>query len=303
MRIFITGGAGFIGTHLCKKLLELNHDVTVYDNFSNSSQKNFTSIIKKKVTLISGDILDNSKLVTSMKNHDVVIHLAAQISVSESIKNPKLTFDVNVDGTQNVLDACLKNNITKIIATSTAAVYQNNSTKIILNESSTTEPLSPYGASKLEMENRIINFSSMHKITASILRLFNVYGIGQSLEYAGVITKFKENIQNNSPFIIFGDGSAIRDFVHVDDVVDAIILAISHPKNLLCNIASGTSTSISDLAKTIISLSNTGIKILYTPPRSGEIMFSSADISLAKETLKFIPKISLKNGLEQFMSK
>ena len=303
MRIFITGGAGFIGIHLCKKLLELNHDITVYDNFSNSLQENFTSKIKQKVTLISGDILDNSKLVTSMKNHDVVIHLAAQISVSESIKNPKLTFDVNVDGTQNVLDACLENNITKIIATSTAAVYQNTSTKTILNETSPVEPLSPYGKSKLQMEKKIVDFASIHKIPAIILRLFNVYGIGQSLEYAGVITKFKENIQNNSPLIIFGDGSAIRDFVHIDDVVDSIILSISHSKNFICNIASGTSTSVSDLAKTIISLSHKDTKILYNPSRSGEIMFSIADISKAKETLNFIPKIPLKNGLEQFMSK
>jgi UDP-glucose 4-epimerase len=238
-----------------------------------------------------------------MKNHDVVIHLAAQISVSESIKNPKLTFDVNVDGTQNVLDACLENNITKIIATSTAAVYQNTSTKTILNETSPVEPLSPYGISKLQMEKKIVDFASIHKIPAIILRLFNVYGIGQSLEYAGVITKFKENIQNNSPLIIFGDGSAIRDFVHVDDVVDSIILSISHSKNFICNIASGTSTSVSDLAKTIISLSHKDTKILYNPSRSGEIMFSIADISKAKETLNFIPKISLKNGLELFISK
>ena len=303
MRIFITGGAGFIGIHLCKKLLELNYDVTVYDNFSNSLQENFISIMKQKVTLIPGDILDHSKLITSMKNHDVVIHLAAQISVSESIRNPKLTFDVNVHGTQNVLNACLQNNITKIIATSTAAVYQNTSTKIILNEKSPVETLSPYGESKLEMENKIINFTSMHKINATILRLFNVYGIGQSLEYAGVITKFKEHIQNNSPLIIFGDGSAIRDFVHIDDVVNAIILSISHSKNSLCNIASGISTSISELAQIMIALSDKDIKISNESLRSGEIMFSSSDISLAKEILKFTPKITLKHGLEQFMSK
>ena len=303
MRIFITGGAGFIGIHLCKKLLELNHSVTVYDNFSNSLQENFISIMKQKVTLIPGDILDHSKLITSMKNHDVVIHLAAQISVSESIRNPKLTFDVNVHGTQNVLNACLQNNITKIIATSTAAVYQNTSTKIILNEKSPVEPLSPYGESKLEMEKKIINFASTNKINAIILRLFNVYGIGQSLEYAGVITKFKENIQNNSPLIIFGDGSAIRDFVHIDDVVNAIILSISHSKNSLCNIASGISTSISELAQIMIALSDKDIKISNESLRSGEIMFSSSDISLAKEILKFTPKITLKHGLEQFMSK
>jgi UDP-glucose 4-epimerase len=303
MRIFITGGAGFIGIHLCKKLLELNHDITVYDNFSNSLQENFTSIIKQKVTLISDDILDYSKLVTSMKNHDIVIHLAAQISVPASIKNPKLTFDVNVNGTQNVLNACLQNNITKIIAASTAAVYQNTSTKIILDETSHVEPQSPYGESKLEMENKIIDFASIPNIDATILRFFNVFGIGQSLEYAGVITKFKENLQNNSPLIIFGDGDATRDFVHVDDVVDAIILAISNSKNILYNIASGTSTSISDLAKIMISISQKDIKVLHKPKNPGDIKFSSANISLAKEILKFTPKISLKSGLEQFMSK
>ncbi len=303
MRIFITGGAGFIGIHLCKKLLELNHDVTVYDNFSNSLEENFISIIKQKVTLISGDILDNSKLVTSMKNHNIVIHLAAKISVPESIKNPKLTFDVNVNGTQNVLNACLQNDITKIIAASTAAVYQNTSTKIILDEASPVEPQSPYGESKLEMENKIIDFASIHNIDATILRLFNVFGIGQSLEYAGVITKFKENIQNNSSLVIFGDGTVTRDFVHVDDVVDAIILATSHSKNSIYNIASGTSTSISNLAETMIAISGKDIEIIYQPSRSGDIMFSATDIPLAKETLKFTPKISLKRGLEQFMSK
>jgi len=302
MRIFITGGAGFIGIHLCKKLLELNHDITVYDNFSNSSKDNFESIIKQKITLISGDILDLSKLDASMKDHDVVIHLAAQISVSESIKNPKSTFEINVNGTQNVLDACLKNNITKIIATSTAAVYQNTSTKTILDETSPVVPLSPYGESKLEMENKIIAFCSVHKINASILRLFNVYGIGQSLEYAGVITKFYEKLQNNSPLIIFGDGTAVRDFVHVDDVINAIILSISYSSSFTCNIASGTSTSIFDLAKTMIALSQKDLKILNKSTRIGEIMFSAADITLAKKNLGFVPKISLKSGLEQFMS-
>ena len=166
MRLFITGGAGFIGIHLCKKLLELNHDVTVYDNFSNSSQENFASIIKQKVTLISGDILDISKLVTSMQNHDVVIHLAAQISVPESVKNPKVTFDVNVNGTHNVLESCKKNKISKIITASTAAVYQNVSEKTILNESSVTEPSSPYGSSKFEMENMINDFTQTHNVNA-----------------------------------------------------------------------------------------------------------------------------------------
>jgi len=301
MKVFITGGAGFIGTHLCKKLLTQNHDITVYDNFSNSFQENFTSIIKNKVTIISGDILDYSKLVPSMKNHDVVIHLAAKISVSESIKNPRSTFDTNVQGTLNVLNSCIQNDITKIIATSTAAVYPNTSAKTILDETSPTIPSSPYGESKLEMEKKINDFTSTNKICATILRLFNVYGYGQSPEYAGVITQFKEKIQNDSPLTIYGDGSAVRDFVHVDDVIDAIILAITHTSSTY-NIASGTSTSISDLAKMMITLTNKEIQILYNPSRPGDILYSTADISFAKTNLGFTPKISLKSGLEKFLS-
>jgi UDP-glucose 4-epimerase len=274
----------------------------VYDNFSNSSQENFLSIINNKINLISGDILDLSKLEHSMNNHDVVIHLAAKISVSDSVKNPKETFDVNVCGTQNVLESCAKNNISKIIAISTAAVYQNISEKMILDETSPVKPLSPYGESKLEMEKIILDFSSKYKIDAIILRLFNVYGIGQSLEYAGVITKFYEKLQNNSPLIIFGDGTAVRDFVHVDDVINSIILSISYSSSFTYNIASGTSTSIYDLAKTMIALSHKDLKILNKPSRTGEIMFSAADISLAEKNLGFIPKISLISGLEQFMS-
>ena len=151
------------------------------------------------------------------------------------------------------------------------------------------------------MEKKINDFASTNKICATILRLFNVYGNGQSSEYAGVITQFKEKMNNNSPLTIYGDGSAVRDFVHVDDVTDAIILATTH-QNSTYNIASGTSTSILDLAKMMITLSHKEIQILYKPSRPGDILYSAADITLAKTNLGFIPKISLKKGLEQFLS-
>jgi UDP-glucose 4-epimerase len=290
MRIFITGGTGFIGIHLCKKLLELNHNVTVYDNFSNSSQISFLSLIDRKVNLITGDILDSSKLEHSMNNHDVVIHLAAKISVSQSIKNPQETFDVNVCGTQNVLESCTKNDIPKIIAISTAAVYQNVSEKMILDETSSVHPLSPYGESKLEMEKKIINFSSKHKIDAIILRLFNVYGIGQSPEYAGVITKFLSDIENNLSLTVFGDGSQTRDFVSVHDVIDSIILSLySDNVSGIYNIGSGKSISILDLAKLMIKQSGKNLKIIFQKPRTGEIQFSRTFISKAKNSLNFIP--------------
>jgi len=287
MRIFITGGAGFIGTHLCQKLAQ-THDVTIYDNFSNSNQENFSSKTQK-VSIISGDILNYQKLSSAMKNHNIVIHLAAKIDVIDSIINPELTFETNVKGTQNVLDSCISNGITKIITTSSASIYQNVSDGAITEENK-TEPLSPYGKSKLEMEKIITN----SKIDSTILRLFNVYGNNST---SGVIVNFKENIQNNKPLTIFGDGKAIRDFVHVDDVINGIVLSISS-KSGIFNIASGTGTSINDLAKLFIHLSEKKSEIIFKPARDDEIIHSVADISLAQKELGFFPQISLNNGLK-----
>ena len=291
MRIFITGGAGFIGTHLCQKLAQ-THDVTIYDNFSNSIQENSLSTTQN-VSIISGDILDYQKLSSAMKNHNIVIHLAAKIDVINSIINPELTFETNVTGTQNVLDSCMLNGITKIIATSSAAIYQNVSDGAITEENK-TEPLSPYGKSKLEMEKIITN----SKIDSTILRLFNVYGNDST---SGVIVNFKENIQNNKPLIIFGDGKAIRDFVHVDDVINGIVLSISS-KSGIFNIASGNGTSINDLAKLFIHLSEKKSEIIFKPARDGEIIHSVADISLAQKELGFFPQISLNDGLKTIFS-
>jgi UDP-glucose 4-epimerase len=297
MRIFITGGAGFIGIHLCKKLLKLDHTITVYDDFSNSSQENFLSKINGKINLITGNILDYPSLEHSMNKHDVVIHLAAKISVSDSVKNPESTFDVNVNGTTNVLESCAKNNVSKIIVTSTAAVYQNVSEQTILDESSDVGPSSPYGESKLEMEHKIISFTSKNDINAVILRLFNVYGIGQSLEYAGVITKFLDDIESNNDLTIFGDGKQTRDFVYIDDVVDAIIFSINTPNFGIYNIASGDSTSIINLAHILIKQSSKNLKLQFNSSRQGEIKFSTASILKAKKYLNFEPNFEISQGL------
>ena len=276
MNIFITGGAGFIGTHLCKKLSAL-HKVTVYDDFSNCNQKDFTAT--SDVKLVIGDILDGAQLSRSMKNHDVVIHLAAKTDVVDSIDNPDDTFQTNVVGTQNVLDSCISNNITKLIVTSSAAVYKSSDG--IVSESSDTKPSSPYGQSKLDMEKIIISSG----INYSILRLFNVYGSGST---GGVITNFAKNISENKPLVIFGDGKAVRDFVHVDDVINGI-----------CNIASGVGTSVIQLAN--LFTQSTGEKITYNSARTGEITYSVADIAKSQKELGFYPKISLNDGLKSIM--
>ena len=286
MRIFITGGAGFIGTHLCKKISQL-HKVTVYDNFSNSNQKDFPATFDVK--LVIGDILDNAKLSHSMKNHDVVIHLAAKTDVVDSVNNPDDTFQTNVDGTQNVLDSCVSNNITKLITTSSSAVYKNSDD--IVSELSDAEPSSPYGQSKLDMEQIIVSSG----INYSILRLFNVYGNGST---GGVITNFVKNISENKPLVIFGDGKAVRDFVHVDDVVKGIVFCMDS-KSGIHNIASGIGTSIIQLAN--LFTRSTEEKIIYKSARTYEIIYSVADISKSQKELGFFPKISLNDGLKSIM--
>ena len=285
MRIFITGGAGFIGIHLCKKISQI-HKVTVYDNFSNSNKEDFPTL--SNVTLLVGDILNKSKLLHSMKNHDIVIHLAAKTDAIDSIDNPDDTFQTNVHGTQNVLDSCVSNNITKFIVTSSAAIYKNSNT--VISESSDTQPSSPYGQSKLNMEKIIIS----SKLNYSILRLFNVYGDGQN---TGVITNFGKNILENKPLIIFGDGKAIRDFIHIDDVINGILFSITSTCGIY-NIASGNGTSISNLAKLFIQLSGKSLKIIYKSTRSGEITYSVANITKSQKDLGFYPKISLDVGLK-----
>jgi len=285
MRIFVTGGAGFIGINLCKKLTSL-HKVTVYDNFLNSNEENFP--VMANTTLVVGDILDNSKLLDSMKNHDFVIHLAAKTDVLDSVNNPNDTFQTNVQGTQNVLNSCKFNNISKIIVTSSAALYKNSANSV--DETSTVEPLSPYGQSKLDMEK----FTIQSKISYVILRLFNVYGNGQK---HGVIVTFKKNISENKPLIIFGDGTSIRDFIHIDDVIDGVILSIESESGIY-NIASGTGTRISNLAKLLVQISGKNSEIIYKSARTGEITYSVADTTKSQTELSFSPKISLINGLK-----
>ena len=284
MRIFITGGAGFIGINLCKKISQL-HKVTVYDNFSNSNKEDFPTL--SNVTLLVGDILNKSKLLHSMKNHDVVIHLAAKTDVIDSIHNPDDTFQTNVHGTQNVLDSCVSNNITKFIVTSSAAIYQNSDA--VISESSDTGPSSPYGQSKLDMEK--ITISS--KLNYSILRLFNVYGSDQN---NGVIANFRKNILENGPLTIFGDGKAVRDFIHIDDAIDGLILSIKSASGIY-NIASGNGTSINNLAKLLIQLSGKNSEIIYKSAREGEIIYSVANITKSQKELGFYTKISLDVGL------
>jgi len=298
----VTGGAGFIGRYCVRSFLEKNYEVTIFDNFSNSSEDMISDLLDDSAKLVKGDITVQEQVSNAISGHDVVIHLAAKNSVEDSIKFPKETLMTNVDGTVNVLNACVKHDVKNIVATSSAAVY-GETQNLPISENQKTNPLSPYGESKLKMEQLIQDFSKKHNLNSIILRIFNVYGIGQSPEYAGVITKFLEKISKNEPLEVFGDGLQIRDFVSVQDVVESIFCSISKiegRQGAIFNIGSGKGVSINELAKHMISISNKNLDIKHGEEKN-EIKFSKADISLAKKVLNYNPKIEFKNGINDLM--
>ena len=301
MKILITGGMGFIGLHLVDYLLKKGNKIIVLDNFSNSNKNLIKKIQNKNLRIIEGDVRKIDDIVNSMKNQEIVIHLAAKISVNESIENPNETFDVNVNGTKNVLKACKQNNIKKLIVASSAAVYGEGDKKIKIKEEKKKNPISPYGESKMKMEEEIEKNNSSNEMDYIILRFFNIYGIGQTSEYAGVITKFLEKIKKNQSLTITGDGTQIRDFVSISDVICSINNAIGYNKSGIFNIASGNEITINELANLMIELCGEKLNIKNIADKQGEIKYSQADTLLAKQKLGYISKINLKEGIKKLL--
>lgn len=303
MKVLVAGGAGFVGRHLVRYLLDDGHKVTIFDNLSNSSRDNIMALTKRGAKFVQSDILNYKILLKHVRRNDFVIHLAAKIDVEESLSFPHITNSVNVDGTINVLRACVESKVKNFITTSSAAVY-GNSSKIPIKEDDRTIPISPYGASKLSMEHYVQVFSHSYDLNCVILRFFNIYGPGQSSAYAGVISKFMSNIKNDKPLIVFGDGKNTRDFVSIEDAVWAISLAmkkINNKKGNIYNIATGTSFAINDLAKLMISISGKKLKVIHTKSKKGDIIHSKASIALAKKDLGYVPKIRLRDGMDKLI--
>ncbi len=299
----MTGGAGFIGRYCVRSFLKKNYQVTIFDNFSNSSEDMISNLLNEGANLIKGDITIQDQVSNAISGHDVVIHLAAKNSVEESIKFPEQTFNANVDGTKNILESCVKHNIKNLIATSSAAVY-GETQNLPISENQKTSPSSPYGESKLKMEEYIQSFSKKHNLNSIILRIFNVYGKGQSPEYAGVITKFLEKISKNEPLEIFGDGLQTRDFISIQDVVKSFqncIERLEGNQGNVFNIGSGERLTIKSVAEQIINFSGKKIAMLNLKQKKGEIRNSWADISLAKKYLKYYPKVRFSEGIKNLI--
>ena len=297
MKFVITGGAGFIGSHIAKLLVEKNHDVTVIDNLSRGRLENLSKI-KEEIVFRKMDILDFDSLKEVIFNSDGIFHQAALTSVPESFTQKEKYHNVNVKGTENIFKLA-KEFRKKVVYASSSSIY-GNTTTIPIHENSEKNPINPYGVTKLDDEKLAKKY---HNLGLSVigLRYFNVYGIGQTNDYAGVITKFTDQINLNKSPIIFGDGTHTRDFISVEDIAKANLLSMESKTDFsFLNIGTGISTSIKELAEIMIELSGKKMEISYDDLPLGDVKDSLADVSLAKKLINWNYETSLKNGLKKF---
>ena len=298
MRFVVTGGAGFVGSHLVQLLIKNNHEVIVIDNLHTGKKENLESVIDK-IEFQKIDIRNYESIENILKNIDGVFHQAALTVVQDSFSNPKEYYDVNVQGTENIFKLSIENKF-KVVYASSSSVYGHKQ-KMPIEESMERKPINPYGQTKLECEHLFEKYS---KLGGSIigLRYFNIFGKGQTVEYAGVITKFIERLKEGKAPIIFGKGSQIRDFISVDDIAKANLMAMNCNKsNLLVNIGSGKAISILELANMMIKIAGIELNPIFTKPLQGDIEKSHADISLAKKSFSWKPEITLQEWLNGTM--
>jgi UDP-glucose 4-epimerase len=289
MNTIVTGGAGFIGSHLVRKLLDIGHKVLVIDNLSTGKLENLPD-----KSLINDSLNNVSKLTDLFHNKDAVFHLAAIASVPHSMENPLLAFEVNINTTLNVLEAARRAKVKKVVFASSSAVYGDRG---LMTETDKPHPLSPYAVSKLIGEELCIAYSQIYALPTVCLRYFNVYGERQSGETLAVPT-FIDRARQNLPLPIYGDGEQTRDYVFVDDVVKATIFA-----TLLTgvyNVGSGQSVSVNDLAKTIIKLTKSKSIVEYHAARKGDPLYTRANINKIRKE-GFYPLWKIKEGLRRLI--
>jgi UDP-glucose 4-epimerase len=297
MKFVVTGGAGFIGSHIAKFLVKSGHKVSIIDNLYRGKKLNFQEI-EAKIDFHQTDILDFDQIRNIVKDSDGVFHQGALTSVPESFLQKEKYFDVNVNGTENIFKLAKEYDF-KVVYASSSSVYGNTKT-VPITEDFERNPINPYGITKLEDELLAEKYWNLGvKIIG--LRYFNVFGPGQTPDYAGVITKFIENLSQNKPPVIFGDGSQFRDFISIDDVVAANLASMENyaDKNFI-NIGTGISTSIKELAYLMIRLSGKSFEPIYDKLPEGDVKTSLADISLSEKLLSWKPKLSLEDGLRKY---
>ncbi len=299
MRYIVTGGAGFIGSSIVKKLVARGDDVTVIDNLNTGKEENLKSVIDK-ITFLKDSILNRELLEKQSQNIDGIFHQAALASVQDSFSKPDEYHDVNVNGTENILKLAKKNDF-RVVYASSSSIY-GNPERIPIKESDKKNPINPYAETKLKQDQLAIKYSEIG-VKVIGLRYFNVFGKGQSKEYAGVLKLFLERIRDKLPPKINGDGTQFRDFVYVEDVADANIMSMDSDINHgFYNVGTNTSITILDLAKTIIKSSGLDIQPIFGPALKGDVQKTIANIDLIKEEIGWEPTILLEKWIEEIIS-
>ena len=294
MNFAVTGGAGFIGSHLVRRLVSDGHDVTVIDNLVRGRVANLDGILDD-IRFEEADIRDQKRMDELLGGVDGIFHQAALGSVPESWKDPEMYQSVNVDGTRNILQIAGRRRIGVVYASS-SSVY-GDVRSIPIAEGVKRMPLNPYGKTKLDCEILAEEYAKSG-VRVIGLRYFNVFGTGQNPDYAGVISKFLDRLDRGKPPVIFGDGSQTRDYTFVGDVVDANILAMARGAEFgFFNIGGGRPASLNELARMMISLSGRSVEPIHDRPRQGDPKASAADTTKAARILGWRPKTPLEDGL------
>jgi nucleoside-diphosphate-sugar epimerase len=300
-KVIVTGGAGFIGSKLVGALLRQGVETVVFDNFSSGSVDNLAPYKESKLMkVVRGDVRRMRKDLPALDGVDHMFHFAAIASVAMSVAKPIRVHDVNVNGSLEAMSFCLDRGIKRLVFASSAAVYGPLKASIA-TEDLPCSPASPYGASKLAVENYMSSYHQSYGLETVALRFFNVYGAGQRLnDYSGVITLFASSLLRRQPPTVYGDGKQTRDFVSVKDVVQASILAMSAQRapGQVINIASGKTVSLLQLLDILRRLTGaTDVREKFAPSRPGDVKFGRASISKAREILGYSPKVPIEEGL------
>ncbi len=303
MKVLITGGAGFIGSHLADRLVVDGHTVTLFDNLSSGKRENLRGPASAARLLVA-DVRDGVALARAARGMDAIVHLAAVASVQASMQDPLGTHATNLGGTLNCLMAAASCQVTRVLYASSAAVYGDEAPAPV-SETATPAPLSPYAADKLAGEHYLLYFARKGKLNATAFRFFNIYGPRQdaSSPYSGVISLFADRLASGAPFVVYGDGRQTRDFVYIDDLVDVLVRALAR-RDLPCavmNVGTGIEQDLLALIDAFESVTGCRIVREFRPDRPGDIRRSCADVARLRTFLGPAPATPLHTGLADLL--
>ncbi len=298
-KVLVTGGGGFIGSNLVRRLLEHGDQVRVLDNFSTGNRKNLADIVDE-IEVVEGELRSYERVHNATRGVEVVFHQGALPSVPRSVQDPLTTGAVNVEGTLNVLLAARDEGVRRVVYASSSSVYGNTGT-LPRVETHFPDPISPYAVAKLAAERYCVSFARVYGLETITLRYFNVFGPRQdpTSQYAAVVPRFIAAIEAGEPVLIYGDGEQSRDFTYVENVLDANVRAADIPgaSGHVINVATGEPRSVNALADTIGDVLGKPVRKEYLPPRTGDVRDSWADVAEARRLLGWEPQVGLEEGL------